>query len=159
MSHLPLSFVFMNRLNQTESAVFKLWMLYFQRISFSDWFDHVLLLNKVKYLGVTIAVHQRREILAMDLVGYVDNFTLVGDTDNFRSHFLKEPRQLRHEWTRPTRKSLTASTLVTVHISQPPPPTHRHTEVHIRKQRQFAGTCPLVCTVRGSISLLMSLIL
>ena len=29
MSHLPLSF--MNRLNKTESAVFKLWMLYFQR--------------------------------------------------------------------------------------------------------------------------------
>ena len=29
----------MNRLNQTESAVFKLWMLYFQRISFSDYFN------------------------------------------------------------------------------------------------------------------------
>ena len=32
MSHLPLSL--MNRLNKTESAVFKLCMLYFQRISF-----------------------------------------------------------------------------------------------------------------------------
>ena len=32
MSHLPL--YLMNRLNKTESAVFKLWMLYFQRISF-----------------------------------------------------------------------------------------------------------------------------
>ena len=31
MSHLPLSL--MNRLNKTESAVFKLWMLYFERIS------------------------------------------------------------------------------------------------------------------------------
>ena len=32
MSHLPLSLL--NRLNKTESAVFILWMLYFQRISF-----------------------------------------------------------------------------------------------------------------------------
>ena len=32
MSHLPLSL--MNRLSQTESAVFKLWMPYFQMISF-----------------------------------------------------------------------------------------------------------------------------
>ena len=32
MSHLSLSLI--NRLNKTESAVFKLWMLYFQRISF-----------------------------------------------------------------------------------------------------------------------------
>ena len=32
MAHLPLSL--MNRLTKTESAVFKLWMLYFQRISF-----------------------------------------------------------------------------------------------------------------------------
>ena len=32
MSHLPLSL--MNRLNKTESAVFKLWMLYFQRLFF-----------------------------------------------------------------------------------------------------------------------------
>ena len=31
MLHLPLSLI--NRLKQTESAVFKLWMLYFQRIS------------------------------------------------------------------------------------------------------------------------------
>ena len=35
MSHLPLSL--MNRLNKTESAVFKLWMLYFQRIFFTDY--------------------------------------------------------------------------------------------------------------------------
>ena len=33
MSHLPVSL--MNRLNQT--AVFKLWMLYFQRIPYSDY--------------------------------------------------------------------------------------------------------------------------
>ena len=33
MSHLPLSR--MNGLNKTESAVFKLWMLYFQRIIFN----------------------------------------------------------------------------------------------------------------------------
>ena len=37
MSHLPVSL--MNRLNQTVSAVFKLWMLYFQRIPFSDYFE------------------------------------------------------------------------------------------------------------------------
>ena len=37
MSHLPLSL--MNRLNQTKSAVFKFWMLYFQRISFSDYLE------------------------------------------------------------------------------------------------------------------------
>ena len=35
MSHLPLSL--MKRLNKTESAVFKLWMLYFQRILFTDY--------------------------------------------------------------------------------------------------------------------------
>ena len=29
----------MNRLSKTESAVFKLWMLYFQRISFSDYLE------------------------------------------------------------------------------------------------------------------------
>ena len=39
-----LSLSLMNRLNQTESAVFKLWMLYFQSISFSD------------YLEITMAV-------------------------------------------------------------------------------------------------------
>ena len=38
MLHLPLSV--MHRLNQTESAVFKLCLLYFQRISFSDYFEH-----------------------------------------------------------------------------------------------------------------------
>ena len=32
MSHLPLSS--MNRLNKTESAIFQLWMLYFQKILF-----------------------------------------------------------------------------------------------------------------------------
>ena len=32
MSHLPLSL--MNRLNKPESAVFKLWMLYFQKDHF-----------------------------------------------------------------------------------------------------------------------------
>ena len=32
MSHMPLSLI--NRLNKTESAIFKLWMLCFQRISF-----------------------------------------------------------------------------------------------------------------------------
>ena len=32
MLHLPLSLMY--RLNQTETAVFKFWMLYFQRISF-----------------------------------------------------------------------------------------------------------------------------
>ena len=32
MSHLPLSL--MNRLNKIESAIFKFWMLCFQRISF-----------------------------------------------------------------------------------------------------------------------------
>ena len=37
MSHLPLSL--MNRLNKTESAVFKLWMLYFQRIFFTDYLE------------------------------------------------------------------------------------------------------------------------
>ena len=37
MSHLPLSL--MNRLNQTESTVLKLWMLYLQRISFSDYLE------------------------------------------------------------------------------------------------------------------------
>ena len=36
MSRLPLSL--MNRLNKTKSAVFKLWMLYFQRIFFTDYF-------------------------------------------------------------------------------------------------------------------------
>ena len=35
--HLPLSL--MNRLNQTESAAFKLWMLCFQRISFQIMVD------------------------------------------------------------------------------------------------------------------------
>ena len=35
MSHLPLSL--MNRFNKTESAVFKLWMLYFQRILFTEY--------------------------------------------------------------------------------------------------------------------------
>ena len=35
MSQLPV--FLMNRLNQTESAGFKLWMLYFQNISFSDY--------------------------------------------------------------------------------------------------------------------------
>ena len=34
MSHLPLSL--MNRLNKTEFPVFIFWMLYFQRIPFSD---------------------------------------------------------------------------------------------------------------------------
>ena len=37
MSHLPLSL--MNRLSKTESAVFKLWMLYFQRIFFTDYLE------------------------------------------------------------------------------------------------------------------------
>ena len=32
ISHLPL-LTLMNRLNQTESAVFKLWMIYFLRVS------------------------------------------------------------------------------------------------------------------------------
>ena len=32
MTHLPLSF--MNRLNKIESAIFRVWMLYFQRIFF-----------------------------------------------------------------------------------------------------------------------------
>ena len=40
MSHLPLSL--MNRLNKTESAVFKLWMLYFQRISFQIIFKELI---------------------------------------------------------------------------------------------------------------------
>ena len=44
MSHLPVSL--MNRLKQTESAVFKLWMLYFQRIPYSDYlsliFDNIV---------------------------------------------------------------------------------------------------------------------
>ena len=35
MSHLPLSL--MNRFNKTESAVFKLWMLYFQRILLTEY--------------------------------------------------------------------------------------------------------------------------
>ena len=35
MSHLPLSP--MNRFNKTESTVFKLWMLYFQRIFLTDY--------------------------------------------------------------------------------------------------------------------------
>ena len=35
MSRLPLSL--MNRFNKTESAVFKLWMLYFQRILFTEY--------------------------------------------------------------------------------------------------------------------------
>ena len=35
MSYLPVSL--MNRLNQTDSAVFKLWMLYFQRIHCADY--------------------------------------------------------------------------------------------------------------------------
>ena len=30
---------FMNRLNKTESDVFKLWMLYFQKISFADYLE------------------------------------------------------------------------------------------------------------------------
>ena len=42
MSHFPVSL--MNRLDQPESAVFKLQMLYFQRIPFLD------------YLEITIAV-------------------------------------------------------------------------------------------------------
>ena len=41
MSHLPLSL--MNRLNKTESSVFKLWMLYFQRIYFSDYLVSICL--------------------------------------------------------------------------------------------------------------------
>ena len=44
MSHLPVSL--MNRLKQTESAGFKLWMLYFQRIPYSDYlsliFDNIV---------------------------------------------------------------------------------------------------------------------
>ena len=37
MSHLQVSL--MNRLNQTKFAVFKLWMLYFQMILFSDYLE------------------------------------------------------------------------------------------------------------------------
>ena len=40
MSHLPVSL--MNRLNQTESAIFKLWMMYFQRIPFRLFDSEVL---------------------------------------------------------------------------------------------------------------------
>ena len=47
MSHLSLSL--MSRLNKTESAVFKLWTLYFQMMSFADrynnitsWYRHTL---------------------------------------------------------------------------------------------------------------------
>ena len=40
MSHLPLSI--MDRLNKTESAVFKLWLLYFQKIFF---FQIIYILN------------------------------------------------------------------------------------------------------------------
>ena len=37
MSHVPLSLT--NRLNKTESAVFKHWMLYFQKDLFSDYLE------------------------------------------------------------------------------------------------------------------------
>ena len=43
MSHLLVSLT--DRLNQTESAVFKLWMLYFQRIPYSDYFDDLSLVG------------------------------------------------------------------------------------------------------------------
>ena len=41
MSHLPL--ILMNRLNQTESAIFKLWMLYFKGSPFRLFDSEVLI--------------------------------------------------------------------------------------------------------------------
>ena len=41
--HLPLSL--MNRLNKTESAIFELWILYFQRISFQITYVSLLVTN------------------------------------------------------------------------------------------------------------------
>ena len=50
MSHLSLSL--MRRLSKTESAVFKLWMLYFQRISFQTISDR----GRIKYNFVSESV-------------------------------------------------------------------------------------------------------
>ena len=59
MSNLPVSL--MNRVNQTQSAVFKIWMLYFQRIPLSDYLngDHKRALSLCSVAAIkNLPVHQ-----------------------------------------------------------------------------------------------------
>ena len=60
MSHLPLSL--MNRLNKTESAVFKLWMLYFQSLFFQ-------IICLVWFLNTCIGIYKSKRHLTF-ILGY-----------------------------------------------------------------------------------------
>ena len=49
--NVSLSLSLMNRLSKTKSAVFKLWMLYFQRIFFTDYLNLPRFINPIFKMG------------------------------------------------------------------------------------------------------------
>ena len=93
MSHIPGSL--MNRLSQTESAVFKLWMLYFQRVPFSDYLD-IAIAVAVQCVGRETSLHTSIKCCYFYIFW---SFGTMGLTLNWKQG-IAQPRARRHEGCR-----------------------------------------------------------